>query len=120
MGSLHSEQLIGPLSDGVFPVNIEAYAAHLLAVPRLSFDVTEHSPKDTAPTKLLLHIDALEPPYVAVPPVAPLVSNHDLAGDFAIDLGQKIEPFGWIAQERVDTVIDGFRVQTEVLRFLGQ
>src|SRR6185369_3900850 len=53
--------------------------------------VCVHATVNTPTAVLRAHVDALDPPEVAVSPVAPLLSHHQSADHFAAELGDAIE-----------------------------
>jgi hypothetical protein len=82
--------------------------------------VIEQGFKHAAPPKIGAHIDALQPPKIAVAPIAPFVGNHQLSDHRAARLGHEISAFGRVAQQRIHTGLDHCRVQGEVLGLFGQ
>ena len=77
--------------------------------------MAEERLENAAPAKLLLHIDALQPPKIPVAPVAPLIRDEDLAKDRALVFGHKIDAPGGIAQNRLHPRSHDRRIQPEIL-----
>jgi len=76
--------------------------------------------EDTFAAKILQHIDTLKPPEIAIAPVAPFISDHDLANDFPIHFGDIVQAFGWISQDGRYTFGDTVRIEVQLLRFFSQ
>ena len=62
----------------------------------------------------------MDPPKVAVAPIAPFVSDQELADDIFADLGDEISPFGRIADERFDAGTDASGIQFDLLGFVRE
>jgi hypothetical protein len=80
----------------------------------------EQGAKDAAAARFASHIDALNPPKPAVPPIAPFCGDHDLAQDSAVLLGKEIDRFAGIRQSRRHAGGKKTWVELLVLAFLGQ
>ena len=93
-----AERLIGPAGRVIVALNVQANADHLRVVLGRLLHVLEQRTKDAAPPRLGPDVDALNPPEPTVAPVAPFVSDAELADDWAAVLRQKITPLGAVAE----------------------
>lgn len=66
-------------------------AAHIAIGLGSSAHGGEQRPKHPTSARLGVHIDTLDPPQIAIAPVAPLVGDHETADDTCIDLGNEVE-----------------------------
>ena len=98
------------------PANIGAGFGELI-------DVIEKGAKDALAAKAFGDVDALNPPEVAIAPIAPFVSDEQLADDdaFAVCLGfgNKVGAFCGIAQKRENAVADGIDFELALFGFQG-
>jgi len=82
--------------------------------------MAEQFPEDPLSAKLRFDVHALDPPKIAVPPIAPFVSDHQLAGDCSLRFRDVINTFRWVGQERFHACFDAVGIQSQSLRFQGQ
>src|SRR5690606_41724809 len=62
--------------------------------------------KDSLAPAVLAYEDTLDPPENPVPPVAPLIRDHELPDHLAIHLGNPIPAFAGILENRVNSRVD--------------
>src|SRR5690606_32542134 len=62
--------------------------------------------KDSLAPAVLAYEDTLDPPENPVPPVAPLIRDHELPDHLAIHLGNSIPDFAVVPLDRVYSIVD--------------
>ena len=67
-----------------------------------------------------MNVDALQPPDLAVAPVAPFEGVHHLADDLVADARQEISAVLRVREDRTHAKLDGRAVELFAFRFLGQ
>ena len=86
----HAEFFVNGLARRIFFFDIKAQPLYLRIVAGQGFDMLVEFFENPLPTVIRVNVDALNPPQVAVAPIAPLVSDHRLADYRALDLRDKI------------------------------
>src|SRR3989442_10681757 len=89
--ALHPRSAIGGLRAAIVVLDVETKADHGAVSRRELSDVCIHPAIDAAPAVLRVDIDALDPPEVAVSPVAPFLGDHQRADHPAAQLGHAVE-----------------------------
>src|SRR6266404_7529841 len=83
--------------------------------------MVEQRSENTTGAKFLRDIDALNPPKIAVAPIAPFISDEQLPGhdSFALlfGFGQEVGPFGRMTQQSGDSSLHSRIVQPALLGF---
>ena len=100
--------------------NIKPDAGNIPLLLRLGQNKVKQSQEDAAPPKVRPDEDALQPPKIAIAPIAPFVGNHQLPHDLRARLGHKISAFGGVAQNRVHARLNRRGLQNEILGLPGQ
>src|SRR5437773_8206192 len=107
----------------ILRVHVQPQSADVLSPLGQCVNVIEQRAKNSSAPELLGDIDALDPPEIPIPPIAPLVGDQQLSrhgdGSVLLALGQKVGAFSRMAQQRGDSLPHTFRVQAPVLRFPG-
>jgi hypothetical protein len=62
----------------------------------------------------------LNPPKIAIAPIAPFVGNHQLSGNNPVHFSEIIESLGGVGQQSRDPLLDTERLQAKVLGFPRQ
>src|SRR5204863_1815191 len=73
-----------------------------------------------APPEFCRDVDALNPPEVAVSPIAPFMGNHQLASYPPIELGNEVDGLSRIGDRRAHATFEFWAIQREMFSFLGQ
>ena len=63
--------------------------------------------EDATSSKVRMHIHALQPPNLAVTPIAPFERVHHLTDDAIIECGHEVSAMPGIAQDRSHAELDG-------------
>ncbi len=117
---LHPEPFVGLLRSRVVTLNIEANTADISCLFGFSHDVRVKRFENSLAARGLIHVDTLQPPEVAVAPVAPLIRDQHLADEVFTEFRNKISPFGWIADQSFDTGANGCRIEANVFSLMSQ
>src|SRR5262245_3358906 len=75
------------LSPVILALNVQPDSGRLAAA-RFSAHVLVQCLEYSLPPKIRSNVHALNPPKITIPPIAPLVRDHQLPGDLSVDLGQ--------------------------------
>ena len=81
-------------------------------------DVLEQRAKNSLPAKIFFHVNALNPPEISIPPIAPFTSDEQLAGDLAVEFGKEISSFCRIIQQCRDACAHARRFESSAFSFL--
>src|SRR5712692_9171292 len=84
------EAHIGCLSRPVFPLDVKSHSNHVARAFRLGGDVFEYGSEYPPAPCIRPDVHTLKPPDPTVSPIAPLVSDHHLADDFAVHFGDEV------------------------------
>ena len=68
----------------------------------------------------LAHIHALNPPKISIAPIAPFISEQQLAGERPIHLGDKVDTLGGIVEQRLDAFENELQVERAMFGFQRQ
>jgi hypothetical protein len=85
------------LCRGVVVVHVEPHA-HGAGAAGLFACVGVKRPEHAAAAVVGLHVHALDPPDVAVAPVAPLLRDHELPDNVPAGVGNEIQRLGGVRQ----------------------
>ncbi len=96
MGFEHSHAAIGLAGADVIASLCDVTEAKRLAGNRLLL-MNKQRLENAATAEIRPHINALQPPDVAVAPIAPFVRDEELADDFVVAHGDKVSSLGFIA-----------------------
>src|SRR5207247_5533671 len=95
----------------------------VLPLFRPSLDVIEERPENSITPKFLGHINALNPPEIPIPPIAPFISDEQLAGyhqrSVSFGLGHKVNALSRVAQQCSHSGSDTLRLQSALFGFPG-
>src|SRR5690606_13899637 len=113
---VHAELAIDLLGDGVGPFDIEPDAAYRAVVEGASHHFLVEVAVDAESPVPRSHVDALNPPELAVAPVAPLIGDHQAAASGSLAHGRELEAALAIGHHGGDAAAHSLRVQ---FAFLG-
>src|SRR3989442_1425569 len=118
---LQTQALVSPARTVIVRIHIKSQPAHVLTRSGQGVNVIEQRPENAAAAKFLRDIDALNPPKVAVAPVAPFVSDEQLPGYYRgavlFSFGQKVSSLRRITQQSRDSRLHSRRIQSALLGF---
>jgi len=80
---VHSQRLVGKLGFKIFALNVQAQSTHVRVVTRQLFDVPVKGFENALPAPFGRDVDALNPPEMRVPPVAPFPGDEKLTDNFS-------------------------------------
>jgi hypothetical protein len=101
-------------------MHVQAQRAHVFPLASQSFQVLEELAENALAPKVRPDVHALDPPQIAVAPIAPFVSNHQLAGQRAVNLRDEINALGGIIQQRRNAGLNASGIQPQTFRFNRQ
>jgi subtilisin-like proprotein convertase family protein len=117
--AVHAAAAVDVLGRGIAAVDVETDAAdvgvalgdapHVLVQPRV----------DALAAVLRPHVDALDPPDVAVAPVAPLVGDHHRRDDAAVRLGDEVAAARRLVEDGAHAARDHRRLEIDRLGLAG-
>ena len=117
---LHSEPFVRFLRSRVVTLDIEANTANISCLFRFSHHVRVKRFENSLSARGLIYVNTLQPPEVAVAPVAPFVRDQHLTDKVFTEFGDKIRSFGRIAHQSFDTGANGCRIETNVFSLMRQ
>ncbi len=121
---LHSQPFIHAPGAGVMSVHVKTQPTDILPFFRASLHKLEQRPENSATAKSLLYIHALYPPEISVPPIAPFVSDKQLAyyRAYAVDraFGDEVSSLGWVVQKRRHSLRNPIEVELPMFSFKRQ
>src|SRR5258706_7715825 len=92
MGESHAEVFVRLTRARIRLVHIQANAADIRTGTRKLLQIFEERAKNAVTPKFFFHVYALNPPDIAITPITPLISNHDLAHHMPFHHGHMIYP----------------------------
>ena len=117
---IHPHRRVGGVSPGVLFFDVEPQADHARVGQRLGFQLGMQRAKDSPATEVGMHIHALQPPDVAIPPVGPFVGVHQLPDHPAIQLGQQVPSALGIGEQGLHPGNQVLAIELLALRFESQ
>jgi hypothetical protein len=75
IGAFHAQSFVGFASGMVMGIDIKAEAANIVAGFCELIDVVVQSSKNALATKFFFDVNALNPPEIPIPPIAPFVGD---------------------------------------------
>ena len=111
MRALHAGGTISRLRAPIASLHVQAETADGAVLRREHLHVPIQARVDAAAAELRLHVDALDPPEVAVSPVAPLFGDHQRGDQLAAELRHRVEARVGPAQKSAHAGADDLRHQ---------
>src|SRR5512140_281489 len=102
MRAEHPKLFVGAARAPIPGMHVEPQAPNIRPGKGQAADMREQRAKDAFAAEFRVHIDTLEPPNVAVPPIAPLICDHDLADNLPRLFRKEVKSFGLISQQSLD------------------
>jgi hypothetical protein len=115
-----AQPLIRFLRSGVVAFHIEAHSANVPGDFRFGHDMRVERFENAFPARGFVDVNTLQPPEIAVAPIAPFVSDQHLADDLSADFGNEIGSFRGITQQRFDAGADASGVELNALCLVCQ
>ncbi len=96
MSLVHTEIVVGGLGSLIVLFDVESKATHIGPVFGEPSNVLVHAAIDPLPSKFLFDVDALDPPKVAISPVAPFFRHHQAGNHLFFNFADQVKTLGWI------------------------
>src|SRR6516162_4490092 len=95
---LHPQFLIGRLRDVIVMLDVKPHADDIRLRACVLQQVLEELAKDAVPARRRCDVDALDPPKVAVAPVAPFAGDSELADALPLEFRDEVASLERIAE----------------------
>src|SRR5712691_439698 len=110
-GWRQSEPLVSRLRGGVVFFDIQPQTGNVRRRGGFGLQVLDQLAEDPLASKVGMHIDTLQPPNLAVAPVAPFKRVHHLADHSPVEAGDEVTAVTRIRQDRPHTELHGRTIE---------
>src|SRR5271154_6963100 len=111
----HPESAVRRPGAAVIIFHVEAQTANAGGARSFGLDEIKQRLENAATPELRVHVNTLQPPIVAVAPIAPFMGDEQLANNVAADNGNEVSPFGGVAQQGFDAGPDAGQFERQTL-----
>ena len=98
---VHAQHRIGLLCAYVLVLDVQADADHIGARTGAALDLQIQAAEYPAAAVLRMHVDALQPPPIAVAPIAPFKGHQQATHDHAVMFGDPIKAASGFGEDRL-------------------
>jgi len=106
----HAEFSVNGLARRIFFFHIKTQSLCLRIVAGQGFNMPVEFFENPLPSVIRVNVDTLNPPQVAVAPIAPLISDHRLPDHRTLNLRDKVTALVRLEQSPLNAFSDGFGV----------
>ncbi len=119
-GRAQAQARVGLLGPNVIGVHIQAQTADIAALLGLFANKFVKRSEHVAPTPIRADINTLNPPKVAIAPIAPFQGDEQLADERGRGFGHPVNAFGRVGQDGGNARAQEGSIQFQMLRFLSE